>query len=424
MYIVFFLAVAVLVIIGIMAVVPSILSKPKASLGDREFSNLHVARQRLEELDRSVAAGERSAEEANQIRQEVEQALLDDVESDPKIKPKFADAISQRGNLRAAIAVAVLIPFVSGSLYLMVGEPVTIILPQHGAIPAPPDSASLPVDREPTMEEMVEMLETRLFAAPNDPQGWTTLAQAYVATERFADAVSAYRRVRQLIGDNAGILVREADALGMVQGGTLAGEPSILLERALELEPDHPGGLWLAGLAASENGQLREALVHWSRAAELIDNPEIQTELQRLITTAETELGDSSSNPPPAATATGSVRVQVSVDPSIEDNLDPTDTLFVLARAINGPRAPLAAVKLTVNDLPLSIELNDSMSMLPNLKLSDYQDIEVIARVSKSGQPLAGEGDLEGRSQVTRNGTDAFAEIVISQVVGNSATTQ
>jgi len=112
-----------------------------------------------------------------------------------------------------------------------------------------------------------------------------------------------------------------------------------------------------------------------------------------------------------------SIRVEVSLDPALVEQVDPEQTVFIFARPVGG-RMPLAAVKRQVKDLPLQIELTDAMAMAPQARLSMHEKVEISARVSLSGQPQPSAGDLQGTlSPVATRGEQAPVSLVIDQVV-------
>ena len=117
-----------------------------------------------------------------------------------------------------------------------------------------------------------------------------------------------------------------------------------------------------------------------------------------------------------SAYADTTIKGKVSLDPSIAAKAAAQDTVFIFARAENGPRMPLAILKAKVKDLPLNYKLDDSMGMMPSIHLSDFKQIRVIARVSKSGDAMASSGDLEGTSAVVKPGSD-HVSVVIKSVV-------
>ena len=325
MYFLFFASAAMLIVVGVFALVPTMMRKTTSTGGDRKRSNIVVARQRIEELEKQQSEGALSEADANQLREEIERELLEDVQ-DIEAEDVIRDASKHaRRNQFGIIAVALTVPLASGALYLLLGDPGAITrskAPQSEvAQSSASDSASSSVSL--SIEEIIHQLEERLRQQPDDHLAWMALAQAYVSQERFAKGAEAYAKLRELRGDTAELLVREADALAMAQGGNLAGEPELLLRRVLTLDPENPAALWLIGLAASARQDYRSALEFWSRAQAGIDDPEVRTELMSLMEDAQALLDAQAAADENNA---ASIQVSVSIDPGIAEAFGPDDT--------------------------------------------------------------------------------------------------
>jgi len=111
-----------------------------------------------------------------------------------------------------------------------------------------------------------------------------------------------------------------------------------------------------------------------------------------------------------------SVSGTVSLSSDIAGKATQNDTAFVFARAAKGPKMPLAVFRKQVKDLPMAFSLDDTMAMRPGLKMSGFEQVVVVARVSKSGNPMAKSGDLEGSSGAVKPGAKGL-KIVIDSVV-------
>ena len=111
------------------------------------------------------------------------------------------------------------------------------------------------------------------------------------------------------------------------------------------------------------------------------------------------------------------VKVLVSISDELKAQLQDTDVVFVMAKALTGPVMPLAAMRIMAKDLPLQVSLNDSQGMVPGLSLSTFDQVQIIARVAKSGEPIAKPGDFEGTvSPVTVKSDDTISLIIESIV--------
>ena len=117
-----------------------------------------------------------------------------------------------------------------------------------------------------------------------------------------------------------------------------------------------------------------------------------------------------------AAPAMAEVSGTVRLAPALASKAAPTDTVFIFARPASGPRIPLAVLRKQVRDLPAAFRLDDSMAMAPTSKLSDHPQVVVGARISKSGQPAAQPGDLEGLTAPVKLGASGIAVVISSEV--------
>ena len=278
---------------------------------------------------------------------------------------------------------------------------------------------------------MVANLAERMEKQPPgnvaDTEGWVMLGRSYAVMQRYPEASRAFARALQLMPNDAQILVDQADVLAMQQGGNLQGEPLRLIEQALQSNPSNLKGLALAGTAAFERKDYAAAVGYWTRArAAAPPEGEFTRSLEQSIADARAAAG--SSAPPtvlaaPAAASTATAKAQgaasisgrISLAPALAARVAPGDTLFVFARAAEGPRMPLAILKRSGADLPLNFTLDDSMAMAPELKLSGFANVVVGARLSKSGNAMPQSGDLEGQSAPLA-GRSSGIEIVIDQV--------
>jgi cytochrome c-type biogenesis protein CcmH len=113
----------------------------------------------------------------------------------------------------------------------------------------------------------------------------------------------------------------------------------------------------------------------------------------------------------PKAAGTAQLQVEVSLTADVLSKVNPTDTVFIYARAKQGTPMPLAVVKKQVKDLPLKITLDDSMTMTPSMKLSNFSEVTVMARVSSSGNALPQTGDYVGQVETAKLGETVVVSI-------------
>jgi cytochrome c-type biogenesis protein CcmH len=285
------------------------------------------------------------------------------------------------------------------------------------------------------IEAMVDKLAQRLKDKPDDATGWLMLGRSYTVLGRIDDALPAYAKSVALRGDDATALADYADALATKNGGQATPESDALVARALAAQPRHLKALALAGTSAFERADYAGAVRQWEKMAQVLppDSPDAPR-LQASLAEARKRGGIA---PPPAmasasaaaptatdaATATtaaadASVSGTVTLAPALAAKASPTDTVFIFARAAQGPRMPLAVLRAQVKDLPITYKLDDSMAMAPTAKLSGAAQVIVGARISKSGNAIPQPGDLAGESAPVAPGARGVA-ITISSAVGS-----
>ena len=269
---------------------------------------------------------------------------------------------------------------------------------------------------------MVAKLEQRMKDQPDDAEGWSMLGRSYSAMGRYPEAVTAFKRVAALKPKDAQALADQADALAMAAGRKLAGEPAQLIARALELDPKNLKALALAGTIAFDANDYAKAAQLWTTAVAVAEpGSELERNLQSGVAEARSRAGlpaaPVAAASAPATTAAGATLAgQVQIAAALKAKAAPEDTLFVFARAVDGPRVPLAILRKQVKDLPLTFTLDESMAMNPAMSLSTAKQVIVGARISKSGNAIAQPGDLQGFSQAVAVGASGLKIEIAEEV--------
>lgn len=413
--VVFWLSAAAMIGVALLFVVPPILGRRRKDRLTRQEFNLAVYRDQLSELEAEREDHKLSDTQYRQNRSDLERALLSDVDQQENTT---APTPSRRRIAAAIIGLAV--PITAVTIYWLIGS-------QESLRENTVASAKSPLDSQvgaqpPSMEEVVELLVARLEQDPGNPQDWFMLGRAYVALERLPEAKNAYAQAHAQAPNNPEILIDYAELLARVNGNNLSGEPTALIQRALELDSNLPKALWLAGIAAFQRGDNPEAVEAWKRLLDLQETSAEQRQvLEQFIAQAQGEPSTPAVSPPSTQVAESpagpSLSVRVSLDPTLESQAQPADTVFIFARAAEGPRMPLAIVRKHVRDLPVTVTLDDSMSMVPNISLSSFPEVIVGARVSKSGNASPSSGDLQGHSGKIRIDAVPDVEVTIADTV-------
>jgi cytochrome c-type biogenesis protein CcmH len=387
----------------------------------RQDITVSIYRDEIAELDADFNNGIITRDQYEQARQELERRLLEDVATEPGAAYPGATG----GSRRTALVVGLAVPLLAAGLYLKVGNPGAITEQGRVAAGDPHQAGQITPEQ---IQGMIENLAARLRQNPNDAEGWAMLARSYTVTGRFQDAARAYAKLNELTPNNPQILADYADVLAMAQGRKLAGEPVNLVDRALKADPNHPKSLALAGSAAFEAKNYKQAALYWERLLKLLppDSESYQSVANGLAEanalaaggSPETavQTGQTAARPAPPADAAAKVTGKVSLSPGLKERVAPGDTLFIFARAPQGPKMPLAILRLTASSLPSAFTLDDSSAMNSAMKLSNFPEVVVGARVSKSGNATPQSGDLEGFSGPVKLGASSV-QVVIDKVV-------
>ena len=313
-----------------------------------------------------------------------------------------------RGVFVLAMLVAFCLPLAAIGLYLAVGTPVAL----DGV---PKSDAGMSID------QAVDELKAHLGQKPDDLQGWMLLGQTYGAMHRSAEARDAYDHALQLDADNGLAMVNWAEADSLLRDDhRIEGRARQLLERAVKLDPQNQRALWLLGISQFQHDEYATAAATWRQLQPLLEpGSNVAKAVQEQIAVADARIhgpGKTAPETPAAERTQPALQVQVALSPTLKDKLAPGDTLFVYARAENGPPMPLAVAKMDAAALPASVTLTDAMGMTPQLKLSSASRVLVGARISKSGQAIAQPGDLEGDAGVVDVNTHTPIKISIDKV--------
>jgi len=285
------------------------------------------------------------------------------------------------------------------------------------------------------VDTLLQRLEAKLKADPSDVTGWMLLGRSYSTTGRFALAADAFQHAYDLTkGDNIEAVVGLGEALALVDEASLQGRAGKLFEQALSVAPNHPKALWYSSMAALQAGDLRTGRDRLKLL--LAQNPpeELRGMLERQVQDLDQQLGDAGQgSAPPAAMAAGvepkppvgaatgtaqrSIRVEVTLSPTLAGKVSGEMPLFILARdpAAGGP--PLAVQRHSSTQLPLAIELTERDAMMPTRTIATVPRVQVVARLSRSGGPQAQSGDLFGQADYDFAAAAGTVSIVIDRVV-------
>jgi len=397
------LIVLVLLLATLLCLIPPLLRRaPAAEPGaDASVRAFYLAQR--EQLQRDLKNGSLSAAARARADEELQRDLLQDLELR---RPRAAPWAGQRAGVAAACLLSLLIPVAAVLLYGQLGNPRAAA--GAAAVPVEPHAGASGVSDD-DMAVAINALAQRLRGAPDNADGWYMLARSYETLGRYADAVAAYRQVLRLVPGQPAVLADLADALLSANQGAPDAAAIEAVAQSLAAQPDQPKALALAGMMALRRGDAAEAQAYWERLqARLPPDSEAARQIQSNIAQARAMAAGSppaqssaQAAPAPAATAAASAAASAArisgrarIADALRGQVQPTDTVFILARPEDGSRMPLAILRMQVADLPRDFVLDDSSAMSPDATLSRAAKVRVEIRVSRSGTAAARPGDL------------------------------
>jgi len=275
------------------------------------------------------------------------------------------------------------------------------------------NSASTDEEKSASVEKMLSHLEQKLLNNPDDAESWLVLVNAYTTLERYDDALRAIENLYRVKGKDPSVMFRYADIMSMVNNGYFKGKPTELIDEALRIDPTNKNGLWLAGLAAVQNADVKKALKHWQQLHGLFDEgSESQMKIKHYIDLAREQLIDTDSDP----ISDVALHVDISLSANLSNEVDDNDDVFIYANAIDESLMPLAVMRKKVSDLPLQVILKDSMALISSNKISDHKQVHLIARISKSGRAKTTPGDLIGNLDLVPTNIYLPVKLIIDDI--------
>ena len=395
---------------------PLFISTGKSVTGDQDRMRVAIYKQNLQELDKEFERGLMNSDQLENVKKELELSLLAELEDQNSI-PATKD-ISQIGtNKTTAAFIGILTVVLAISMYWQIGNPQLNELQQLSR-------QVVSNDEQPPIEDMIKNLVLHLERNPKDGNAWMLLTNMYMTGGQLDNAVNSAEHLYKLVGDDPSVMIIYINALVSANNGQFKGKPTELLEKILAIEPDNNTAMFFSGLAAEEQGDYIVANNNYQKILPLLQNNQVlaQTIIQLISRNEQLIAGNGEVDVEVVeiqseSDAALSISIQVSLSPEFNTQVLPDDTLFVYAQAMQGPPMPLAVVRLRAGDLPVIVALDDSMAMMPALKLSGFDKVKLVARISKSGDAIPKSGDLIGeRLEVSVTDSD-INKIEINKIV-------
>lgn len=447
MNITFWILMIIMLLLAIAILVYPLLKTRQFSPLAYKESNLKINDEKIKELDLDLEEGRIDQHFYKAAREELDRELLLDIPAESKETASLHYANAARRHPALALVISVFVPMLALLLYLELG--------MHNASEESFASVNKQQQQtaQPSVEEMTRQLQARIEKSGGTVKEWIMLARAHKYLGENEQAANAFAVALEQEPDNAQVMLERAEVLALSNNRMFSDEANALVARAYELDPDNPNTLWFIGVAEYQQGHYHQAIEHVKKLLPFVGGDEevmksvvtiVAKSREALIASGEempelaqilgikdmmdkaaisanrpmaTAAAESSSSRAPAAGDVTRLQVAVDVSDQVRQKFDASDTVFVYAKAKQGPRMPLAVQRLTLAALPASVVLDDSMAMVEGMNLSAFDQLVVSARVSKSGSAIAQSGDYIGQLDVDDKNAGKTLNIEINTVV-------
>jgi len=388
---------------------------------DRKQLNVELYRERMAELEQSLADGDVSAEQFAQLKLELGQNLLSETDlqvSNPGVaNDQLPAGDSGRGLSKLVLTISAIVPLFAILAYSDYGL-------SWGAIndlELSKEFQSTNAHDDDGMRGSIIKLAKRLENQPENHDGWFLLGQSYMSLGEFEKSADAYRHLLDQFPQDPGLGAYYAEALYLADERTMTNRVSKAIAAALALNPQNITMLEIKAMNAFQTGDPGGAVTLFEQALASGAEGERARMIQQAISRLRSELGENAPAPlvtatakPPMAPFAGgnnadaadgkstapvrSVRLLVEVAESVQSS--PDASVFVYAKATAGPPMPLAVERLRLADLPRMVTLDESMGMMQGMSLANFDQVILVARISSSGIANTSPDDFQATSGV------------------------
>jgi len=440
-----FLVLMLLVAI-VLLVYPLLKVRQNTSLAYKE-SNLKINEEKIKELDIDLKEGRIDQHFYKSAREELDRELLIDIPAVNKQNAALHYTNAATRHPAVAIMISIFVPMLALLLYLQLGMH-SASEESFVASQQQPQTQMQSTKELPSVEEMTKKLEAHIEQNGGTVQEWTMLGRAHKYLGNYELAAKAFAVVLEKDSTNVQVMLENAEMIALNNNRSFTPEARALVLKAYALEPGDANVLWFAGVAEYQYGNYQQAIDHLvqllpmaggeeevkksivsivARSREqLIASGKEMPELEDILgVKAMADAGssvDTSTEATAVTTASSTaaitrLNVTVDVSPEVRKKFDAGDSIFVYAKAKQGPRMPLAVQRMTLSALPATVVLDDTMAMVEGMNLSAFDQLVVSARVTKSGSAISQSGDFIGQVDVNDKSAETAINVVIDTVV-------
>ena len=389
----FLISASLLLVLVLVLLLRPFIFPPKVEATSRRQMNAAIYREELDKLELERASGAINSTDYELAHAEMRQRLFQDTNEE--------DDRSVMGSSKmTVIGLCVFITVLSAGFYFSLGDATRIA----------EKSTQQPMTQD-GVEKMITEFAAKMEQDPTNLQGWAMLARSYRILGRNQEAAKAYERSGSFIDSDPQLLADYADVLASNANGSFAGKPLKLINQALKLDPNNLLALWLSGTASYTAGNYKAAVQTWEKLAQqLPPGTEDVRSIEASIAEARAKGGLTSQ----ASVSTKGISGKIEIAADIKSKVKSGDIVMVIARK-PGERMPVAVLKTSVSEFPMSFSLTDDLAMNPSSPLSQLSEASIEVRISKTGMAKPEVGDLISTPQTVKVGANNI-RLVIDQV--------
>ena len=397
----FWLAILLLIVVALL-IVWRIFTVPHNTIGAeneniRQETNITLYHEHLSQLNNDLAEGSIEQDSYAQLKAELDKTLLQDAKLSHS-------SVVEKQKKSWLWPVAIAFAIVSFSLYSY------MILGAYPQLNSPTAINENEAHSELNPEQMLvfrlQQLQREVKNDPTNSQAWFSLGQAYISAGEFDNAIEAFDRVMKQVGEHAELLGPKAQAMYYKNNQQINGDIQAVIDKALALDSLDASTNILLGMDSFSNRDFAKAVKYWETVLNS-GRPGISPQaLMGAVEEAKNQLRMSNDD---TSLAGGADEIDPSlprlmVNVSLADNVQKAlasgedKTVFIYAIAADGPRMPLAAVKIKASDLPINIVLDDEQAMTPQMRLSSVDKVHIYAVVSMQGSVGIKSGDFKAQA--------------------------
>lgn len=381
--------------------------------------NINIFQERLAELENERDQDNLDASTFQQLKTELEKTLLGDVQLKEALKRNTNSRVTIQHWFIMGIITAVLV-LASLATYNHLGASEQYA--QYLALADVPE-AEHSTSTAPDFATAVQALKAKLAENPEDMEKWFLLANSYAAMGDFKQAADVYNQIAGLLGEEktgyAAAKAAYAQMMYQVAGENMLPVAQQAINEALRVDPEEPTALILLGLKAYQEQSYAEAIAAWEKAKAKAGKAQITNFIDPAIQEARRQSGEPVTEQvvqeSAEVTSTASIKIYLDISPALRAKVSGEARIFVFAKA--GMPMPLAAEHLQVQDLPMTLVLDDSKAAMPTAKMSSAEYVDITARVALSGSPKATKGDFYATAKQVPVHEGKELTLVIDQIV-------